>query len=248
MNDAPRITVEIWSDISCPWCYIGKARFSRALEAFPHREHVDIIQRSFELDPGLSYTAGTTSPEHARKYGMTSAQARAAEENLAAIAEAEGLAYAVEARDHGNTFDLHRLLHLAGEYGLRDRLLDDLYAANFASERSVYDSAYQAELAIGAGLDAEEVRAVLADPTAYAVDVRAEEADAAALGITGVPFFVVDRTYGISGAQATEVFSRALSRLWTDKAPKLTALGESADATCAPDGTCELPGSGPAAA
>jgi predicted DsbA family dithiol-disulfide isomerase len=248
MKDIPRITVEIWSDISCPWCYIGKARFARALAAFPQRSQVDVIHRSFELDPGLSHTAATTSPEHAQKYGMTPAQARAAEENLAALAREEGLAYAVEGRDHGNTFDLHRLLHLAGAHGRRDELLDALYAANFASKSSVYDAARQTELAIGVGLDADEVQAVLADPTAYADDVRAEEADAAALGITGVPFFVVDRTYGISGAQPTEVFSEALMRSWTDKAPKLTALGDSADGACGPDGACELPGSGPAAA
>lgn len=247
MTDMPRVTVEIWSDISCPWCYIGKARFLRALDAFPQRSQVDVVHRSFELDPRLDHTASTTSPEHARKYGMTPAQARAAEENLAALAEAEGLPYAVDSRDHGNTFDLHRLLHLAAARGRREELLDALYAANFASERSVYDPSFQAELAIAAGLDADEVHAVLADSSAYADEVRAEEADAAALGITGVPFFVIDRTYGISGAQPTEVFAEALTRAWSDRAPKLTAIGQTADLACGPDGACELPGSQPAA-
>lgn len=248
MKDTPRITVEIWSDISCPWCYIGKARFTRALAAFPQRSQVDVIHRSFELDPRLSHTTATTSPEHARKYGMTPAQARGAEENLAALAREEGLAYAVDGRDHGNTFDLHRLLHLAGEHGRRDELLDAFYSANFASESSVYDASRQAELAIAVGLDADEVRVVLGDPTAYAEEVRAEEADAAALGVAGVPFFVIDRTYGISGAQPTEVFSEALTRSWAERAPKLTTLGDAADGTCGPDGACEVPGSGPAAA
>lgn len=242
MADNPRLQVEIWSDVSCPWCYIGKARFSRALDAFPQREQVDIIHRSFELDAHLSHTAATTSPEHARKYGMTPAQARAAEENLAAIAESEGLAYMVDSRDHGNTLDLHRLLHLAATQGLRGHLLDLLYRANFGSDGSVYDAARQRELAIQAGLDADAVDAVLADPTAYAKDVREEEADAAALGITGVPFFVIDRTYGISGAQSPEIFKEALTRAWSDKAPRLIDVGTAGDAACGPDGACELPG------
>lgn len=216
MSDIGRITVEIWSDVSCPWCYIGKARFSRALEAFPHSAQVDVVHRSFELDPGLGTTTTTTSPEHAKKYGMTPEQARAAEEDLAALAEAEGLPYAVDSRDHGNTFDLHRLLHLADAHGRRAELLDALYAANFASERSVYDAAHQTEAATAVGLDAGEVRAVLADPTAFADSVRAEEADAAALGITGVPFFVVNRAYGISGAQSPAVFTEALARAYAD--------------------------------
>jgi len=116
-----------------------------------------------------------------------------------------------------------------------------LYAANFASDRSVYETSRQAELAAAAGLDADEVQTVLADPTAFAAEVRAEEADAAALGITGVPFFVIDRTYGISGAQSPEVFSEALSRAWTDKAPTLTTVGQAVDAACGPDGACEYP-------
>lgn len=248
MNDSPRITVEIWSDVSCPWCYIGKARFRRALDAFPQRAQVDVVHRSFELDPTLDHTVATTSPEHARKYGLTAVEARQAEENLARLGEAEGLAYSVDTRDHGNTFDLHRLLHLAGAHGRRGDLLDALYAANFGSARSVYDPSVQTELAVAAGLDAEEVRAVLADPTAFADDVRAEEADAAALGITGVPFFVIDRTYGVSGAQSAEVFTEALARAWAEKAPRLTTVGEFAEATCGPDGTCELPGQAPAAA
>jgi predicted DsbA family dithiol-disulfide isomerase len=179
---------------------------------------------------------------------LTPAQARAAEENLATIAESEGLGYAIDARDHGNTFDLHRLLHLADSRGLRGEFLDVLYRANFASERSVYDTSHQTELAIEAGLDAEEVHAVLADPTAYADEVRAEEADAATLGITGVPFFVIDRTYGISGAQSSEAFAEALARAWADKAPTLTAVGQDVDAMCGPDGACELPGASPARA
>ncbi|MGI5191990.1 DsbA family oxidoreductase [Promicromonospora sp. CA-289599] len=202
--------VEIWSDVSCPWCFIGKARFKKALAAFPHRDEVEVVHRSFELDRHLTGTHPTTGPEHAKKYGMTPQQARAAEEDLARLARAEGLDYLVDFRDHGNTFDLHRLLHLAAGRGVGDTLLNVFYEGNFSAERSIYDPEHQVELAGRAGLDEAEVRAVLADPSAYADEVRADEDEAGRLGITGVPFFVVDRRYGLSGAQPTATFAEVL--------------------------------------
>jgi predicted DsbA family dithiol-disulfide isomerase len=208
--------VEIWSDISCPWCYIGKARLKRALTDFDHRDEVELVHRSFELDPQLAKTVSTTSPEHAEKYGLNGEEARAAEQRLADLANAEGLPYLVESRDHGNTFDLHRLLHLAAAHGLQEELLDALYAANFGSDRSVYDSEYQFEIAISVGLPSHEVRAVIADREANAEAVRDDEAQAAGLGISGVPFFVIDGKYGLSGAQPVEVFLQALETAWTD--------------------------------
>jgi predicted DsbA family dithiol-disulfide isomerase len=189
--------VEIWSDIACPWCYVGKARFEKALEAFPHRDGVEVVHRSFELDPGRA--KGDVEPVLAmlsKKYGMSEAQAQAGEENLGAQAAAEGLAYRTRDRDHGNTFDLHRLLHLAKEHGRQDELVQIFYRANFAEERSLFTEGDDrlVELAVEAGLDADEVRKVLADPTAYADEVRADEREAAELGANGVPFFVLDRT------------------------------------------------------
>ncbi|MPY62895.1 DsbA family oxidoreductase [Streptomyces spongiae] len=211
--------VEIWSDIACPWCYVGKARFEKALDAFPHRDQVEVVHRSFELDPRRA--KGDIEPVLkmlSQKYGMSEAQARAGEENLGAQAAAEGLAYRTEGRDHGSTFDLHRLLHFAKEQGRQDALLQILYRANFAEERSVFADAdaYLVELAVEAGLDAEGARAVLADSEAYADEVRADEREAAELGANGVPFFVLDRKYGVSGAQPLEVFSRALTQAWAD--------------------------------
>ncbi len=209
--------VEIWSDVSCPWCFIGKARFKKALAAFPHRDEVEVVHRSFELDRHLAETHPTTGPEHAKKYGMTPQQARAAEEDLARLARAEGPDYLVDFRDHGNTFDLHRLLHLAAGRGVGDTLLALFYKGNFSAERSVCDPEHQVELALRAGLDEAEVRAVLADPSAYADEVRADEDEAGRLGITGMPFFVVDRRYGLSGAQPTATFTEVLERAWSDR-------------------------------
>ncbi|MFJ4199360.1 DsbA family oxidoreductase [Streptomyces sviceus] len=239
--------VEIWSDIACPWCYVGKARFEKALEAFPHRDGVEVVHRSFELDPGRD--KGDVQPVLAmlsKKYGMSEAQAQAGEENLGAQAAAEGLAYRTRDRDHGNTFDLHRLLHLAKEHGRQDELIQILYRANFAEERSLFTEGDErlVELAVEAGLDADEVRRVLADPTAYADEVRADEREAAELGANGVPFFVLDRKYGVSGAQPAEVFSQALTQAWGNRSPlKLIDQGDAGAEACGPDG-CAVPQQG----
>ncbi|MGW4231651.1 DsbA family oxidoreductase [Streptomyces sp. NPDC004980] len=234
--------VEIWSDIACPWCYIGKARFEKGLAEFAHRDEVEVVHRSFELDPGRA--KGDTEQVIdmlAQKYGRTPEEARGMEANVAANAQAEGLGYRAEGRDHGSTFDIHRLLHLAKARGLQDELLSLAYRANFAEDRSVFDDAVLAELAVEAGLDAEEVRTVLADPDAYADNVRTDEREAAELGANAVPFFVFDRRYGISGGQPSEVFVQALEQAWKDRpVSTLTPLGGDA-AACDADGACEVP-------
>ncbi|MFB8142764.1 DsbA family oxidoreductase [Streptomyces parvus] len=236
--------VEIWSDIACPWCYIGKARFEKGLAEFAHRDEVEVVHRSFELDP--SRAKGDTAlviDMLAEKYGRSREEAAAMEANVAANAQSEGLGYRTEGRDHGNTFDIHRLLHLAKARGRQDELLTLAYRANFAEERSVFDDEVLVALAEEAGLDADEARAVLADPEAYADDVRTDEREAAELGANAVPFFVLDRRYGISGGQPSEVFVQALEQAWKDRpATALTTVGADA-AACDTDGACEVPGS-----
>ncbi|WP_030933599.1 DsbA family oxidoreductase [Streptomyces sp. NRRL S-646] len=234
--------VEIWSDIACPWCYVGKARFEKALDAFPHRDQVEVVHRSFELDP--SRAKGDVQPVIrmlTKKYGMSEAQAQAGEENLGAQAAAEGLEYRTRDRDHGNTFDMHRLLHFAKEQGKQDELIQNLYKANFAEERSVFSEGDErlVELAVAVGLEADAVRKVLADPTAYADEVRADEREAAELGANGVPFFVLDRKFGVSGAQPAEVFTQALTQAWGERSPLQLIDQGDADA-CGPDG-CAVP-------
>ena len=231
--------VEIWSDIACPWCYISKARFTKGLAEFAHRDQVEIVYRSFELDP--NGPKGVTAPVVemlAKKYGRTLDEARGMEEHVAASARAEGLEYRTEGRDHGNTFDIHRLLHLAAERGRQEEQLDLAYRATFAEERSVFDSATLLALAVEAGLDEAEARAVLADDSAYADRVRADEREAAELGANAVPFFVLDRRYGVSGGQPAEVFTRALEQAWAGRT--LVEPVPAADA-CEPGGACEVP-------
>ncbi|MFJ6522046.1 DsbA family oxidoreductase [Streptomyces filamentosus] len=233
--------VEIWSDIACPWCYIGKARFEKGLAAFAHRDDVEVVHRSFELDPHRA--KGDTGPVLemlAKKYGRTLDEARAMEAHVASNAHSEGLEYLTDGRDHGNTFDIHRLLHLAKERGRQNELLDLAYKANFAEERSVFDAETLVALAVEAGLDEAEARAVLADGTAYADAVRDDEREAAELGANGVPFFVLDRRYGVSGGQPAEVFTQALEQAWQGRALQpVGGAGTDAEA-CGPDG-CEVP-------
>jgi predicted DsbA family dithiol-disulfide isomerase len=238
---AEDMRVEIWSDIACPWCYVGKARFEKALDAFPHRDDIEVVHRSFELDPGRGKTdIQPVIKMLTKKYGMSEAQARAGEENLGTQAAAEGLEYRTQGRDHGNTFDMHRLLHLAKEQGRQDELIQLFYKANFAEERSVFgDDERLVELAVSAGLDADEARKVLADPAAYADEVRADEREAAELGANGVPFFVLDRKYGVSGAQPAEVFAQALEQAWGSHSPLKLIQQDDAEA-CGPDG-CAVP-------
>ncbi|MGG2465322.1 DsbA family oxidoreductase [Streptomyces sp. RGM 3693] len=230
--------VEIWSDIACPWCYIGKARFEAGLAAFAHRADVEVVHRSFELDRDAP--PATDQPildMLAAKYGVSRAQAEAMEARVAEAAAAEGLGYRSD-RIHGNTFDLHRLLHLAKAHGVQDALLTALYDANFAEARQLGDPAVLTGIAVEAGLPADEAARVLADPDAYAADVRADEHAAAELGATGVPFFVIDRRYGISGAQPVDVFRQALERAHADSAVQVLATG---DADTCTDGSCAVP-------
>lgn len=232
--------VDVWTDINCPFCYIGKARFEEALAAFPDHGDVQVIHRSFELDP----TAGDSEPvipRIAKKYGISEEQAAANERGLGAQANQLGLPYEVAGRDSGNSFDMHRLLHWALELGRQEVLLDALYAANFASPEPAFGSHDRLiAIAEAAGFDGAAARAVLDDPTAYAAAVRADEETASRIGISGVPFFVFDGKYAVSGAQPAEVFTDALERA-RGEAP-LTVVGDTGggDAACGPDG-CELP-------
>ncbi|MEU8686506.1 DsbA family oxidoreductase [Streptomyces sp. NPDC048611] len=235
--------VEIWSDIACPWCYIGKARFEAGLAGFAGRAEVEVVHRSFELDPDAAPAADVPVIDMlATKYGVTREQAEAMEARVAGAAAGEGLDYRSD-RIHGNTFDLHRLLHLGRAHGVQDALLDALYRANFAEARPLGDPAVLEEIAVGAGLPAGEAARVLADPGAYAREVRAEEREAAELGATGVPFFVIDRRYGISGGQPAEVFREALERAYADGGGPPQPAGDPAGAApvCGDDG-CAVPG------
>jgi predicted DsbA family dithiol-disulfide isomerase len=208
--------VEIWSDVVCPWCYLGKRRFERALASFPHRADVEVVYRSFELDP--SAAPGGTAPTVellASKYGMTVQQAHDAQTQMEQRAAADGLTFRMDGLRSGNTHDAHRLLHLAKARDVQPDLAERLHRAYFSEQRSVFDHSSLTELAVEVGLDRDEVVAVLAGD-AYAADVDADEDLARSFGATGVPFFVIDRRYGISGAQPAETLVEALQQAWDE--------------------------------
>jgi predicted DsbA family dithiol-disulfide isomerase len=217
------VKVEIWSDVVCPWCYIGKRRFERGLASFAHRDEVEVVWRSFELDPHAPRDTADLDPVDrlARKYGMTREAALAAQARVTGLAELEGLAYRLDIARPANTFDAHRLLHLAADRGVQGPVKERLMAAYFTEGRPVGDPQTLAALAADAGLDESASREVLAGD-AYGEAVAADEREAAELGISAVPFFVIDRRYGISGAQPAEVIHQALERAWADAHPTST--------------------------
>lgn len=205
--------IAIWSDVVCPWCYIGKRRFAAALAGFEQREQVEVTYRSFELDPAFPKDQQTPVLDLlAAKYGMSAAQAADAESSVAAKAAADGLRFTPD-RLMGNTFDAHRLVHLAGDRGVQDRVLQRLFEAYFTDGLPVFDASQLTALAGQAGLDPAEAAQVLADGS-YGDAVREDEDQARALGISGVPFFVIDGKYGVSGAQPADVLVMALERAW----------------------------------
>ena len=206
--------VEIWSDIVCPWCYLGKRNFEQALQQFGHRDDVDVVYRSFELDPAAPADATTPTVELlASKYRMTPDQAQAAQRQMEQRAAQVGLTFRMGDLRSGNTRDAHRLLQLARERGRQPELVERLHRAYFTEQDSVFDRAALTRLAADVGLDPAEVTAVL-DSDQFGADVTADEQTAQALGATGVPFFVIDRRYGISGAQPPELIGQALSQAW----------------------------------
>lgn len=226
--------IEIWSDVVCPWCYIGKRRLEEALAAFPHRDEVEVVYRSFELDPTAPVAATETTVEAlARKWGTDVAGAREAMARGDAVAAEVGLHFRHHDAPRARTIDAHRVLHLALDAGLQAELKEALLAAYFLRGESMGDHDVLRKAAADAGLDPARVEEVLASDE-YADAVRADIEQARAFGANGVPFYVVDRKYGISGAQATEVFAGVLARAWDESHPQLDLVG-GADA-CGPDG------------
>ncbi len=202
--------IEIWSDVICPWCYIGKRRLERALAGLPAGSQAQMVWRSFELDPGAPRLRTGVPAEHlAHKYGVSVAEAQMMIARVAEVAKEEGLAYRLEEARSGNTFDAHRLEHFAAEKGVGDKAVEVLMDAYFCKMLPVGDRDALAALAPLMGLDEPEVRAMLAGD-AYADAVRADEARAKQLGISGVPFFIIDGKAQLSGAQPVEVFAQAL--------------------------------------
>lgn len=213
--------VEIFSDVVCPWCAIGKRRFEAALGQFGHADEVDVHWRAFELDPSAPVVAeGDTLSHLVEKYGISKEQAIASQSKLTTMAALEGLDFHFEMTKRTNTFDSHRLLHYAHEVGLQDALKERLFIAYFTEGETIGDRETLVRLGEEVGLDANKSAEVL-ESGRYAAEVRSDEQEARELGISGVPFFVIDRTFGVSGAQSPEAILQVLEEAWTKQHPLL---------------------------
>jgi predicted DsbA family dithiol-disulfide isomerase len=212
---ADRLLVEVFSDLVCPWCYVGKRRLEHALERFPESGRVDVVWRSFELEPDAPATAEPRAEALARRYGMTADEAAQRDAHMSTLTAEAGLEYRPDLVVVGRTFDAHRVLHAAAAAGLQAQVKERLLRAHFAEGRPLTDHDTLVELAGEAGLDRDGTRAALADG-AYAGAVRADEREAAQLGITGVPFFVLGRRYAVAGAQPPELLLQALERAFAE--------------------------------
>ena len=237
----PFVLIEIWSDIVCPWCYIGKRRFESALARFEHADQVEIRWRSFELDPHAPFRRAGTMAEHlAAKYGMSPDQARDRLAAMDRLAGEEGLRYDLAKTQGGNTFAAHRLIHLGYQ---RDAatgaaVKEALLHAYFEDLQPVSEPDVLVGIGVSCGLDEDEVAETLQSDR-FAGEVRRDEAEAAALGCSGVPFFVFDRALAVAGAQDAETFLLTMRRAWDRSHPAVEVVAGDQGAACT-DGACPI--------
>jgi predicted DsbA family dithiol-disulfide isomerase len=235
--DFPVVRIEIWSDVVCPWCYVGKRHLEQALDRFAHRDAVEIVWRAYELDPHAPLERPGSYPERiARKYGISEAQARASIARIVNTGADAGIDFRFDDLRAGNTFDAHRLLHLAGSLGLQNELKERLLFATFTEGHPIGDRETLVKLAGDVGVAESDARRVL-EHDDFGRDVRDEEAEAMEMGATGVPFFVFNRRFAVSGAQPPETLLHVLERAWSEATP-VEIIGDT-DAACEDD-TCEL--------
>jgi predicted DsbA family dithiol-disulfide isomerase len=227
--------IEIWSDVICPFCGLGSKRLENALSQFEHRDQVTVKHRSFELHPGAHPGRTHTAREMLkRKYGLDDEQIEAQHRRIEAEANAEGLVpYVLTDNQVGNTALVHELLAYAKDQGREQEAWDHVYRAYWGETRSIFTPDALVELATEIGLDPEETRAVLTDRR-YRAQVVDEMDEAQQLGATGVPFIVIDRRYGIAGAQPPDVMLATIERAWQESQPALVNVGD--DDICGPDG------------
>lgn len=230
------LRIDVWSDIACPWCAVGKRRLERALKEFPHAAHVKVLWRAFELDPAAPKERDPSvshAERIAKKYGMSVEQAKRSSDHLREIGRAEGLTFDFDHIRSGNTFDAHRLIHLGRERGLQAAVQERFLRAYFEEAALMSDHPTLVRLAAEAGLDEREAADVVSSDT-YAREVRADEAQAHELGINGVPCFVFDERFAVSGAQSPQVMLSALHHAWSEgeRASEETTEG----AVCEPEG------------
>jgi predicted DsbA family dithiol-disulfide isomerase len=234
--------VDVWSDVVCPWCYVGLANLGEALDRFEHEDDVEVVIHSFQLDPGAPQRDDQPLDQRlAAKYGTTVGQIKAQQARIVSLGAERGIDFRFDKAVGGNTFDAHRLLHLALLRGVQLELKHRLGRAYFTDGEPIGEPATLRQAALDVGLDADEVDAVL-EGDAFADEVRADIDAARRIGVSGVPFFVVDGRLGVSGAQPPESLLDILEQGWLTREPApvtVVAGSGTADGVCGPDG-CEI--------
>ncbi|WP_018615038.1 DsbA family oxidoreductase [Segetibacter koreensis] len=228
--------VEIWSDIVCPFCYIGKRKFEKAVEGFEGRDKSEIVWRSFQLDPEMEYVPGQSVHEYlGKRKGTSAAEGKKMNDTMAGIAKEVGLEYNFDKAVINNTLNAHRLLHLAKEKGLQNETKERLFAAYYTEGKNVGDIDTLVQLGEEIGLDGAEVKQTL-ESEAFVKEVQLDQYEAQKIGARGVPFFVFNDKYAVSGAQPTELFSEVLHKVWEEEKPALTS--QEGEGFCTIDGVC----------
>jgi predicted DsbA family dithiol-disulfide isomerase len=230
--------VDIWSDVRCPFCYIGKRKFEKALEKFSHKNEIEVNWHSFELDPSLETDTSVNAVAHiAAAKGISKSQAEGMFSHVTEVAKEIGLDFDFEKNVVANSFNAHRLIQLAKTKGLANEAEEALFKVHFIEGKNIDDEETLIQTGVSIGLDENEVKEIFSSDV-FAEEVKRDEMQAQTFGIRGVPFFILNNKYAVSGAQSPEVFSKALSQAWTEfekeQQPLIITEGESCDA----DGNC----------
>jgi predicted DsbA family dithiol-disulfide isomerase len=230
--------VKIWSDVRCPFCYIGKRKFEMALEKFPHKDAVNVIWQSFELDPGLKTNASVNAINHlAEMKGISQQQAEEMHNHVINVAKEVDLEFNFDKSVIANSFNAHRLIQLAKTKRLGNEAEEQLFKAHFTEGKNIDDDETLVQTGVAIGLDENEIKEMLASD-AFSKDVRQDEMQAQSIGVRGVPFFVLNDKYAVSGAQSPDTFLHALEQSWKEfekeKQPLIITEGE----FCSADGIC----------
>jgi len=229
--------VKIWSDVRCPFCYIGKRKFEAALEKFQHKDKVKVTWKSFQLDPGLQTRTDINTLDYfVETKGVTKEQARQMLSGATQMAKEVGLDFHLEDSVLANSFKAHKLIQMAKSKDLGDEIEEALFKAHFEASKNIDDTEVLVAIAASIGMDEAEVRAML-ESDDYEYEVKQDELEARNIGVRGVPFFVFDDRYAISGAQPTEAFLETIEKAWEEFRPK-SNLEISEGDSCATDANC----------
>mgnify|MGYP001555655770 FL=1 len=230
--------IKIWSDVRCPFCYIGKRKFEMALEKFPHKDKVKVEWQSFELDSNLKTNTAVSAIDHlSEAKGISKAQAEGMQEHVANIAKEVGLDFNSKNTVVANSFKAHRLIQLAKAKGLGNEVEEALFKTYFVEGKNIDDKETLLKIGTSIGLDEGDVKAIFSSD-AFVKEVRQDEKQAQSIGINGVPFFVLNNKYAVSGAQSPETFLDVLEQTWEEFEKENPSLIIAEGESCSTDGNC----------